>query len=211
MGSDHSQEDSEEGDERPVHRVTIKYSFYLGKYEVTQAQYQAVMKSNPSGCKGDDRPVERVMWRDAIEFTRRLNAKRDGYTYRLPSEAEWEYACRAGTTTDFSFGPSLSKSQANFDGNETKPVGSFPGNAWGLHDMHGNVMEWCLDAYHYSYDGAPTDGSAWTAGGKTGWRVLRGGSWFSSANELRSPSRERLNPVICDENIGFRVVAIRNK
>lgn len=224
MGSDHSQEDSEEGDERPVHRVTFKYSFYMGKYEVTQAQYRAVMGTNPSACPGDNLPVDRVMWPDAVEFTRRLTAKNDGYIYRLPSEAEWEYACRAGTTTDFAFGPSLSSLQANFDGtqpfgdapkninrSETIKVGSFAPNAWGLHDMHGNVMEWCLDAYHYSYDGAPTDGSAWVSGDHTGMRVLRGGSWFDSANQLRSPSRERLNPIICDESIGFRVVAFAKK
>jgi len=210
MGSDHFT-DEEGNDETPFHRVTIKYSFYLGKYEVTQAQYRAVMKSNPSCCIGDDRPVERVMWRDAVEFTRRLTARGDGYIYRLPSEAEWEYACRAGTTTDFAFGSSLSRSQANFEGDETKPVGSFPPNPWGLYDMHGNVMEWCLDVYHYSYDGAPNDGSAWTADDKTGWRLLRGGSYFETANEARSPARERLNPVICDEQIGFRVLAIRKK
>jgi formylglycine-generating enzyme required for sulfatase activity len=224
MGSDHSQEDSEEGDERPVHRVRIKYSFYMGKYEVTQAQYHAVMGTNPSYSKGDDLPVERVGWPNALEFTRRLNARNDGYTYRLPSEAEWEYACRAGTTTDFAFGLSLSSSQANFDGTEpfggapkginrqdTTPVGSFAPNAWGLYDMHGNVYEWCMDAYHDSYDDAPADGSAWVTDDLTGWRVLRGGSWSDDGNSLRSPSRERLNPVICDETIGFRVAAIARK
>ncbi len=220
MGSDHSEEDSEEADERPVHQVTFKYSFYMGKYEVTQAQYRTVMGTNPSGCKGDALPVERVMWPQALEFTRRLNARNDGYSYRLPSEAEWEYACRAGTTTDFAFGPSLSSLQANFDGTEpfggapkainrsqTITVGSFAPNAWGLHDMHGNVMEWCMDAYHHSYEGAPQDGSAWVTGGEKGVRVLRGGSWFDSANQLRSPSREVLSAIICDDSIGFRVVA----
>ena len=224
MGSDHSQEDSEEGDERPVHRVTFKDSFYMGKYEVTQAQYSAVMGKNPSCNRGDLLPVERVGYPQAVEFTRRLNARNDGYTYRLPSEAEWEYACRAGTTTDFAYGPSLSSAQANFDGaqpfgdapagespGETTPVGSYTPNAWGLYDMHGNVMEWCLDVYHDSYEGAPTDGSAWMTGDRTGWRILRGGSWFDSGNSLRSPSRERLGPVICDESIGFRVVAVPNK
>jgi formylglycine-generating enzyme required for sulfatase activity len=220
MGSDHSQEDSEEGDERPVHRVRINHSFYMGKYEVTQAQYYALMGTNPSCSKGDNLPVERVGWPSALAFIRKLNERNDGYTYRLPSEAEWEYACRAGTTTDFAYGPSLSSSEANFDGTEpfgdapkginreqTTPVGSFAPNAWGLYDMHGNVMEWCMDAYHDSYDGAPADGSAWVEGAVTGWRVLRGGSWFSSGNELRSPSRERLAPEICDESIGFRVAA----
>jgi eukaryotic-like serine/threonine-protein kinase len=224
MGSDHSEEDSEEGDERPVHRVRFKYSFYMGKYEVTQAQYRAVMGTNPSCAEGDDLPVERIPWRRAVEFTRRLNAKNDGYVYRLPSESEWEYACRAGTTTDFAFGPSLSSAQANFDGDEpfgdapkgvnrgeTTPVGSFAPNAWGLYDMHGNVMEWCMDAYHDSYEGAPEDGSPWVKDDVTGWRILRGGSWFSSANGLRSPSRERLDPHVCDESIGFRVAAARRE
>ena len=220
MGSADSQEDSEEGDERPVHRVTFKYSFYMGKYEVTQAQWRALMGTNPSEFAGDELPVERVKWSAAQEFLRRLNAKNDGYIYRLPSEAEWEYACRAGTTTPFAYGASLSSSLANFDGGQpygdtpkgvnrekTTPVGSFPPNAWGLYDMHGNVFEWCEDKYHDSYEGAPMDGSAWMRGGVSEWRVLRGGSYFDNANALRSASRERLYLDICDPFIGFRVVA----
>jgi formylglycine-generating enzyme required for sulfatase activity len=221
MGSADSHEDSEEGDERPVHRVSFKYSFYMGKYEVTQAQWRALMGTNPSEFAGDDLPVERVKWSAAQEFIRRLNAKNDGYLYRLPSEAEWEYACRAGTTTTFAYGPSLSSSLANFDGGQpygdapkdvnrekTTPVGSFSPNGWGLYDMHGNVFEWCEDKYHDSYDGAPADGSAWMRGGVSEWRVLRGGSWFDSANALRSTSRERLYLDICDPFIGIRLVAL---
>jgi formylglycine-generating enzyme required for sulfatase activity len=221
MGSADSQEDSEEGDERPVHRVTFKYSFYMGKYEVTQAQWRALMGTNPSEFVGDELPVERVKWSAAQEFLRRLNAKNDGYVYRLPSEAEWEYACRAGTTTAFSYGDSLSSSLANFDGGQpyggapkglnrekTTPVGSFSPNAWGLYDMHGNVFEWCEDRYHDSYEGAPGDGSPWTRGGVSEWRVLRGGSWYDDAKALRSASRERLYLDICDPFIGMRVVAL---
>lgn len=221
MGSADSAEDMDEGDERPVHRVRFKQSFYMGKYEVTQAQWRAVMGSNPSHFVGDDLPVERVQWSRAQEFIRRLNAKHDGYVYRLPSEAEWEYACRAGTETPFSYGSSLSSALANFDGTQpfggapkgvnreqTTPVGSFSPNAWGLYDMHGNVFEWCEDKYHDSYDGAPADGSAWMRGGVSEWRVLRGGSWFDSANALRSTSRERLYLDICDPFIGIRLVAV---
>jgi formylglycine-generating enzyme required for sulfatase activity len=196
----------------------------MGKYEVSQAQYRAVMGGNPSHHRGERLPVERVSFPRALEFIRRLNGKNDGYTYRLPSEAEWEYACRAGTTTDFAYGQSLSSAQANFDGTapfggapkgvnrgKTTRVGSFLPNAWSLYDMHGNVMEWCMDVYHDGYEGAPADGSAWMSDDRTGWRILRGGSWFDSGNQLRSPARERLNPVIFDEGIGFRVVAIANR
>ena len=207
--------------EKPVHEVTISYSFYMGKYEVTQAQWRALMGANPSEAVGDELPVERVKWSAAQEFLRRLNAKNDGYIYRLPSEAEWEYACRAGTTSAFAFGPSLSSSLANFDGGQpyggapqgmnrekTTPVGSFSPNAWGLYDMHGNVFEWCEDRYHDSYEGAPSDGSPWTRGGVSEWRVLRGGSFFDDARALRSASRERLYLDICDPFIGLRVVAL---
>lgn len=221
MGSADSAEDSDEGDERPVHQVRFKYSFYMSRYEVTQAQWRALMEINPSYFKGDDLPVERVKWSEAQEFIRRLNAKHDGYIYRMPSEAEWEYACRAGTETPFSYGSSLSSALANFDGTQpyggaprglnreqTTPVGSFAPNAWGLYDMHGNVFEWCEDKYHDSYDDAPADGSAWTRGGVSNWRVLRGGSWFDGANALRSTSRERLYLDICDPFIGLRLVAL---
>ncbi len=146
-------------DDEQQHRVTLSKGFWLGVTPVTQAQWQAVMGSNPSHFQGDDRPVEEVSWDDCQEFCKRL-AERDGQRYRLPTEAEWEYACRAGTTTPFHFGATLSTEQANYDGNytygegkkgkyreETTPVGSFPANAWGLHDMHGNVWEWCQDWY----------------------------------------------------------------
>ncbi|HEV7375816.1 MAG TPA: bifunctional serine/threonine-protein kinase/formylglycine-generating enzyme family protein [Pyrinomonadaceae bacterium] len=200
--------------ERPQHQVTVQ-TFYLGKYEVTQAQWQALMSENPSEFKGDNLPVEHVSWNDAVEFCKRLSAK-TGREYRLPSEAEWEYACRAGTTTPFAFGNSLTSAQANFDGRSPAndagifrqrptPVGSFQANRFGLYDMHGNVWEWCLDVYHDSYDGAPSDGSAWL--GASGYRTLRGGSWLSVADGLRSAVRERLAQ---DENfagIGFRIAA----
>jgi formylglycine-generating enzyme required for sulfatase activity len=159
-------------DEGPQHRVTVQ-SFYISKYEVTQAQWRAVMGGNPSSFKGDDLPVETVSYWEAQEFCARLS-RETGRGYRLPSEAEWEYAARGRTATPFAFGSSLSSEQANFIGkfpyggapkkvirNKTTPVGSFAPNAFKLHDMHGNVWEWCEDIYHHDYNGAPTDGSAW--------------------------------------------------
>ncbi|PYS93012.1 MAG: hypothetical protein DMF64_06825 [Acidobacteria bacterium] len=209
-------------DEKPVHRVTIADGFYIGKYEVTQAQWQAVMGNNPSNFKGcDNCPVEQVSWDDAVSFIAKLNAQNDGYTYRLPTEAEWEYAARAGTTTAFAFGDSLSSEQANFDGDypyggaakgvyrQTRPVGSFQPNAFGLFDMHGNVWEWCQDWYHGSYAGAPTDGSAWLSGGEQKYRMLRGGSWLNGlAFNLRSADRNWDTPDLRNVVIGFRVVAV---
>jgi formylglycine-generating enzyme required for sulfatase activity len=218
-------------DETPAHQVTFSNAFYMGKYEVTQAQWQSVMGNNPSYFRDCSQcPVEQVSWNDAQEFIKELNARGDGFTYRLPSEAEWEYACRAGTTTEFAFGNSLSSEQANFDGNKpyggapkgvyrekTVPVGSFQPNEWGLYDMHGNVWEWCEDWFHDNYNGAPTDGSVWKSKGYTSRRVLRGGGWFGgySTSLLRSASRFPLEPHYGSPDsgspssyIGFRLVAI---
>ncbi|MDQ3818801.1 MAG: bifunctional serine/threonine-protein kinase/formylglycine-generating enzyme family protein [Acidobacteriota bacterium] len=202
-------------DERPQHSVTLP-SFYMSKYEVTQAQYRAMMGVNPSEFQGDDLPVERVTWKEAKEFCERVSSitKKE---YRLPSEAEWEYAARAGTTTIFAFGNSISSSQANFDGSnpfgdapadvnrqKTTPVGSFQPNPFGLYDMHGNVWEWCEDWYHKNYTGAPSDGSAWDDGGV--YKVVRGGSWLSNGIGLRSAVRDKLDPEFRLPFVGFRVV-----
>jgi len=187
---------------------------------VTQAQYEAVIGGNPSRLKGANRPVETVSWNDAVEFCQKLSAKTKRQ-FRLPSEAEWEYACRAGTTTPFYFGDTISTAQANYDGNQiygsgekgeyrqkTTDVGSFPPNAFGLYDMHGNVWEWCLDHYHASYEGAPTDGSAWIdKNAKEGaTRVRRGGSWDFPPVACRSACRFYYNPRATDYFIGFRIV-----
>ena len=177
---------SQYSDERPVHKVTIRQGFYLGKYEVTQAQWEAVVGSNPSYFKGcGDCPVESVSWDDAQAFIRKLNEMEGEERYRLPSEAEWEYAARAGTTTRYSWGDEIGRNLANcngcgsqWDNEKTAPVGSFPANAWGLHDMHGNVREWVQDCWNGSYQGAPADGSAWESS-NCSRRVLRGGSWLS--------------------------------
>jgi len=213
--------------EEPQHNVTVQ-PFYLGKYPVTQAQWKAVaslpqidreLNSDPSNFKGANRPVECVSWHYAVEFCLRLSnhTKRQ---YRLPSEAEWEYACRAGTTTPFHFGETITTDLANYDGNytygnrtkgnyreETTEVGSFKvANNFGLYDMHGNVWEWCQDYWHDSYEGAPTDGSAWMdAHSITKGRMLRGGSWYSGPGNCRSTRRLYANAGFYDNCNGFRV------
>jgi hypothetical protein len=191
-------------DERPTHEVTVP-SFAMGKFAVTQAQYEAVMGNNPSSFKGANRPVESVSWNESVEFCQKLS-EQSGENYRLPSEAEWEYACRAGTKTSFFFGESLAKKKANFDSDSTTDVGSFPPNDFGLYDMHGNVWEWCLDHWHDNYQGAPTDGTAWTTGGNSKLGMMRGGSWGSDPGPCRSACRVGDKPDVQDNFIGFRVV-----
>jgi DNA helicase II / ATP-dependent DNA helicase PcrA len=218
-------------DEAPQHKVTIQ-DFFLGKYLVTQRQWEFVaslprvkkaLDHSPSQFKGDCLPVESVSWSDAIEFCARIS-NFTGHQYRLPSEAEWEYACRAGTTTPFYFGETINTKLANYDGrydlvptfttvnefvkrefrNRTSIVGLFPPNAFGIYDMHGNLNEWCADRYHNNYKDAPNDGSIWMKGGSKDDYVLRGGSWYDSPNNCRSTSRARHHDG-CDEG-GFRVV-----
>jgi formylglycine-generating enzyme required for sulfatase activity len=175
----------------------------------------------------DDRPVERVSWHDAMEFCRRLS-QRTGRRYSLPSEAQWEYACRAGTSTPFHFGETMTTELANYDGNytyangpkgeyrqQTTPVGMFPANAWGLQDMHGNVWEWCLDHWHGTYEGAPVDGSAWlddeglnAAKDSKKERLLRGGSWLDFPRSCRSAYRLHFQPDNANYDVGFRVVCL---
>ena len=224
--------------EGPQHQVTVP-SFFMGKYAVTQAQWQAVaawpqveleLDPDPAHFKGDNRPVEQVSWDDAVEFCARLR-RQTGRPYRLPSEAEWEYACRAGTETPFHFGESITTDLANYRGmdweyegktysgdygggphgiyrEETTEVGSFAiANAFGLYDMHGNVWEWCLDHWHDTYEGAPADGSAWLSSDEKEERVLRGGSWYLEPGRCRSALRASNTPDNRYDNIGFRVVS----
>jgi formylglycine-generating enzyme required for sulfatase activity/tRNA A-37 threonylcarbamoyl transferase component Bud32 len=206
---------SESSSEQPVHQVTVK-PFFMSKYPITQAQWQAVKGNNPSSFPGAKRPVENVSWQDAVEFCAKLSRK-TGKNYRLPSEAEWEYACRAGTTTPFHFGETITPKLVNYNGNypyasapkglyrrETTPVGSFPPNAFKLYDMHGNVWEWCQDIWHDNYNGAPADGSAWETG-ESDYRVLRGGSWGSNAVFCRCANRSRLTLDYRYRYCGFRV------
>ncbi len=193
-------------DEGPVHRVRIA-PFSIGKYEVTQAQWKAVMGgNNPSYFKGDSLPVENVSWEYVKEFLKKL-----GNGYRLPTEAEWEYAARGGTSTKWSFGDDesrLGEYAWYFEnaGISTHPVGQKKPNPFGLYDMHGNVWEWCEDVWHSNYEGAPGDGSAWLSGGDSRYRVLRGGSWLNYGDFCRSADRSINGPGLRDYNIGFRVV-----
>ena len=198
-------------DEKPVHQVTISQPFYMGKYEVTQSQWQSVMGSNPSYFKdcGGNCPVEQISWNDAQDFVNKLNEANDGFKYRLPSEAEWEYACRAGTTGDYYAADVDDIGWHNGNsGKKTRTVGGKQPNAFGLYDMSGNVWEWCRDWYHPNYDGAPTDGTAWLSGGEMKYRVLRGGSWDGDASLLRSAYRGRNTPDYRNSYFGFRVVAV---
>jgi formylglycine-generating enzyme required for sulfatase activity len=211
--------------EGPQRQVAVA-PFLLGKFEVTQAQWRAVaalpklkvdLSPEPSTIKGDDRPVGLVSWDDAQEFCARLS-KLTGRRYRLPTEAEWEYACRGGTDSAFAFGPNVLPDVVNYDGNvpygaaptgasrgETVPVGSLGlANAFGLYDMHGNVWEWCADTWHEDYTGAPADGSAW-AGGDATRRVLRGGSYRIFASFCRSAARSAFTPDFRQDFAGLRV------
>jgi len=190
-------------DEKPVHKVRIKYSFAVGKYEVTQAQWRAVMGNNPSYFKGDSRPVERVNWDDVKAFIGRLNAK-TSQRYRLLSEAEWEYVARAGTTTKYHWGNEFDATKVT-EGSATKPVGNYAPNAFGLYDMLGNVREWVEDCWHGRYYAAPNDGGAWTTG-DCSRRVLRGGSWGGRPRLLRAAVRSRFGSGNrFSGNFGFRV------
>ncbi|MEG4070745.1 formylglycine-generating enzyme family protein [Microcoleus sp. Pol11C2] len=214
MGSPATEERREEG-ESPQHQVTVP-AFYAGKYPITQAQWQAVMGNNPSYFKGEKRPVETVSWEDAVKFCAKLS-QQTGKKYRLLSEAEWEYACRAGTTTPFHFGETITSDLVNHNGSspyanapkglnrrKTIDVGSFPPNAFGLYDMHGNVWEWCSDEWYENYNGTPTDGSSWEPG-TDNIRLLRGGSWSYCAVFCRSAFRLRYWAVLKGWRWGFRV------
>jgi formylglycine-generating enzyme required for sulfatase activity len=213
-------------DEGPQHPVSVP-PFYMGRYQVTQAQWRTVallpkidrdLNPDPSNFKGENLPVEQVSWEEAMEFCARLS-KKTGKFYRLPTEAEWEYACRADTTTPFSFGETITLELANYNGNypygsvpkrvcreKTLPVGSLGvPNRFGLYDMHGNVWEWCLDSYQGNYRGAPSDGNIGRENGSR-LRVMRGGSWHDIAGFCRSAYRNRNLPIFKNLNVGFRVV-----
>jgi formylglycine-generating enzyme required for sulfatase activity len=227
--------------ERPQHEVTVP-PFFMGKYPITQAQWRAIasrpdlkverdLNPNPANFKdleeSDLCPVERVSWYDAVEFCKRLSKLSKLGTereYRLPSEAEWEYACRAGTTTLFSFGETITGKLANYNASytyaeeakgenrqQTTPVGQFLPNGFGLYDMHGNVWEWCLDIWHDNYEDAPTDGSAWLGGGYDDYRIMRGGSWDTYPNFCRSAYRDFNRRDNTDVSFGFRVACVAGR
>ncbi|MDX2242625.1 MAG: formylglycine-generating enzyme family protein [Leptolyngbyaceae cyanobacterium bins.302] len=232
---------TEEGwqpNQSPLHEVTIA-PFWMSRTPVTQVQWGAIaalpqiqrrLSPNPSCFSGANRPVEQVSWHDAIEFCARLSAFTQ-QPYRLPTEAEWEYACRAGTQTPFHFGETITTDLANYSGvnweydgklcskgfygkgptgcdrRETTDVGSFGvANNFGLLEMHGLIREWCADSWHDHYDNAPKDGTAWMSGGNPSRRVLRGGSWNTSPGACRSAFRSRADKDSNLYDIGFRVV-----
>ncbi len=226
MGSPETEKRRREN-EGPQHWVTVP-EFSMGKYPVTQAQWRAVaalpkvsidLSPAPSKFKGNNRPVEKVSWHQAVEFCQRLSIA-SGRDYRLPSEAEWEYVCRAGTTTPFFFGETITTDLANYNGNytyaladkgeyrkQTTEVGRFPPNAFGIYDMHGNVWEWCADDWHDNYEGAPDNGSIWLSGNRVNLKVLRGGSWFFIPDSCRSAFRIDFNSAhVFYLIIGFRVL-----
>jgi formylglycine-generating enzyme required for sulfatase activity len=223
-------------DEGPQHEVVLS-QFFLAKYPITQAQWRVIaampqvnreLKADPSHFKGDDLPVEQVSWYEAVEFCDRLTLATNRQ-YRLPTEAEWEYACRAGTTTPFHFGETITTDLANYCGEDeevgktddssaysfgykgkyrktTTPVEQFDvANAFGLCDMHGNVLEWCQDYEHESYKGVPTDGSAWLTKNEEALRILRGGSWEFYLKFCRSAQRSAYIPDAHLPDVGFRV------
>ena len=223
MGAPENESESHDN-ERPQHEVTLQL-FYMGRYPITQSQWRIVadwpqinrkLNPSPSDFKGDNRPVERVSWEEAIEFCLRLSEKTGKY-YRLPSEAEWEYACRAGTTTPFHFGDIITTKVANFNGDytynsspkgvnrrETTNVGIFPANYWGLHDLHGNVWEWCEDDWSSNYENAPTDGIV-VKDQNSRTKLLRGSSWFDYPRNCRSACRDFNTRHYRSYNIGLRV------
>lgn len=220
MGSPADEPECEES-EGPQHEVIIGQPFAIGVHTVTFDDYDRYAdvsgSQKPGGAWGrGSLPVINVSWDDAQAYSQWLG-EQTGRAYRLPSEAEWEYACRAGTTTPFHYGSQITTDQANFNGGfmyngsvegkwrvHTVPVGSFPPNAFGLHDMHGNVWEWCQDPWHEDYQGAPADGSVWEAGGSS-FRVVRGGSWYYTPADCRAAHRARFASIIRDLSIGFRV------
>ncbi len=226
MGAAADEEYAQES-EKPQHQVAVS-AFAMARFAVTQAQWAVVatwpqvargLLPSPSGFRGEDLPVERVSWHDAVEFCARLTAK-TGRLYRLPTEAEWEYAARAGTKTPFAFGETITPEVVNYDGNYPyagAATGLYRGrtirsgelavaNAFGLFDMHGNVWEWCQDPWHGDYDGAPADGRAWEEEGNDKHRVLRGGSWIALARVCRSAYRYWAEPDERSGNVGFRVL-----
>ncbi|RUS99362.1 hypothetical protein DSM106972_078040 [Dulcicalothrix desertica PCC 7102] len=188
MGSPENEDEGSET-ERPQHQVTVP-SFFIGKFAITQEQYQVITGESPSKFSGIKRPVERVSWHDASNFCAKISQK-TGKNYRLPSEAEWEYACRAGTVTPFHFGETITTELVNYDSNytygsapkgeyfqQTTRVGSYPANQFGLYDMHGNVWEWCQDYWHENYKGVPSDGNV-CLNNDNPYRLPRGGAWNS--------------------------------
>ncbi len=210
MGAQENEQDARDI-EYPRHRVTLDYGFWMGKHEITQAQWEAVMGDNPAQSRGvgNDYPVYRVSWNDIQEFEEALDN-----AFRLPSESEWEYACRAGTDTRFYWGDDPDYENIDDsavytfnDPNGTAEVGTKEPNAWNLYDMSGNVWEWCEDRRHSDYDGAPGDGNPWLDNPSSSYRVIRGGGWNDNASNCRSAYRGGGDPTYPhNHSLGFRLV-----
>jgi formylglycine-generating enzyme required for sulfatase activity len=208
-------------EEKPAHEVTFKKPFAIAKYEVTQELYAALMGKNPAKWQGPRNSVEMVTWKDAVEFCKRATTEMrrakliaEDEEICLPSEAEWEYCCRAGTTTPFSFGEEKDIRAYSWYRDNSKgfdpPVGEKKPNAWGLHEMHGYIWEWCADSWHASYKDAPADGSAWQEGDAKEY-VIRGGAFNSPAERCRSAAREVRGVDFKDDALGFRCVRAKVK
>ena len=201
MGSPESENDR--NDDEDQHEVTLTKPYYMGKYEVTQEQWEAVMGDNPSKIKGEKLPVTHVTWKDCQDFIKKLNAKTNG-GYRFPTEAEWEFACRAGTSTAYSYGDKITPKDANYDELKTVAVGSYKPNAFGLYDMHGNVWEWCEDWYEDYPAGAVTDPKGPATGENC---VYRGGSFHDGVSGVRASNRANSGtPSYRNSAGGFRLV-----
>ena len=227
MGASRAESQAQD-DEFPRHRVTLP-PFYISKYPITQSQWAAVaawpkiqrgLEPEPSHFRGGERPVESVSWLEAVEFCHRLS-QQTGRRYQLPSEAQWEYACRAGTQTPFHTGETITGQlsdyvstytyQAEISGvyrQSTMAVGHFSPNAFGLHDMHGNVWEWCADGWHRNYRGAPKDGRTWASARRSQMRVIRGGGWLDPPAKIRAASRSGYLETALNRTIGFRVTMV---
>ena len=193
----------------PRHHVTFSSGFWLLETEVTQGMWESVMGNNASSSKGANLPVEMVSWYDSQEYIGKLNdlgVAPAGFKFSLPTEAQWEYACRAGTTTAYCFGDTLEHDKANFASGKTTEVGSYPANAWGLRDMHGNVWEWCLDWFWDHPSGAFIDSAEVSL---DSGRVIRGGSWDDLAECCRSAYRGGIDPSIRTDSLGIRLALVR--
>ena len=210
MGSP-ADEFGRDNDECPRHEVVLAHGFWMFETACRQELWEAVMGDNMSSRKGPLLPVTQLSWGEAQRFVKRLNGARPELGLDLPSEAQWEYACRAGSGTAYNFGSEISRTQVNYYPSDGPvPVGSLPANGWGLCEMHGNVWEWCADTWHDNYDGAPADGSAWIDEGAA-HRVIRGGSWYGGASIVRAACRGKYGPGGRRDSLGFRCARVEGE
>jgi formylglycine-generating enzyme required for sulfatase activity len=209
MGSP-AEEEGRWADEGPQHRVVFAHGFWMFETTCTEELWEVVTGTKPRRCRGLAFPITEVSWDDVQAFLAKLNTKRPGLALSVPSEAQWEYACRGGTTTRYHFGHDIDPALVCYDSKAPVPVGSLPPNTWGLREMHGNVWEWCADAWHDSYEGAPADGAVWDAGSSEAREhVLRGGSFKRLARFVRAAYRFRDAPSVRSDHLGFRCARVQ--